>query len=325
VNARTRTYLLVAVAAVGAAGLVVATVAFTRTSTPSAVAQAQTTAAPSGRAPALVLDLGVRTDPEAVALRRANSLYSSGKRKAAARIFARHRSLPAQVGAAFAAWPSGTVKRLQGLADHHPASALVLLHLGLAQVASGQTEAARTAWRQALARDPNVEAAVQAESLLHPGFAPGRPPFVPSFSVPASIARLTPPRQLAALEQGARDGGVRGRLLYGSALQRLGHPVSAEREFAAAARLAPNEAEAQVAAAVGLFSKAKPALAFSRLGPLAPRFPRSQSVRFHLGELLLWIGQLGKARAELSLAYEAGHNTTLGKTARQFLVQLTTK
>jgi len=148
---------------------------------------------------------------------------------------------------------------------------------------------------------------------------------VPSFAVPASIARLSSPRQLVALERGSHDGGFRGKLLYGAALQRLGRPVSAQLEFAAAARLAPNDAEAQVAAAVGLFSKAKPALAFSRLGPLAPRFPRSQSVRFHLGELLLWIGQLKKAGQELRLAYGEGKTTLLGRTSRQFLAQLPSK
>src|SRR5439155_755243 len=105
---RTRTYLLVALAAAGAAGLVVATVAFTRTSTGGRVAAStQTTASARGRAPALVLDLGVRTDPEAAALRRANRLYAAGKRAAAGRIFARYSSVQAQVGAAVAAWPSG--------------------------------------------------------------------------------------------------------------------------------------------------------------------------------------------------------------------------
>ena len=91
---------------------------------------------------------------------------------------------------------------------------------------------------------------------------------------------------------------------------------------AAAARLAPAEAEPAVAAAVGLFTKAKPALAFSRLGPLAARFPRSQSVRFHLGELLIWIGQLQKARQELRLAVNEGRTTPLGKTAAEFLAKL---
>jgi tetratricopeptide (TPR) repeat protein len=322
VDPRTRTYLLVALAAVAAAGLVVATVAFTRTSTGGGSSNMQTTATTRGRAPTLVLDLGVRTDPQAVELRRANRLYAAGKRSAAGQIFRRYRSVPAQVGAALAGWPSSTVTRLEQLAVRHPASALVLLHLGLARVASGRIPAAQAAWRRALARDPDTESAVQAESLLYPTFAPGRPPFVPSFGVPASIARLSSPRQFSSFARAASAGGVRAKLLYGAALQRLGRSVSAEREFAAAARLAPDDAEAQAAAAVGLFSKAKPALAFSRLGPLAVRFPRSQSVRFHLGELLIWIGQLKKARQELRLAVAQGRTTPLGKTSREFLAKL---
>ncbi|TMM33859.1 MAG: hypothetical protein E6F93_05160 [Actinobacteria bacterium] len=322
---RTRTYLLVALAAAGAAGLVVATVAFTRTSTGGRVAAStQTTASARGRAPALVLDLGVRTDPEAAALRRANRLYAAGKRAAAGRIFARYSSVQAQVGAAVAAWPSGTVTRLERLADRHPTSAVVLLHLGLAEIASGRARAAQAAWRQALARDPNTQPALQAESLLYPRYVPGRPPFVPSFSVPASISRVSAPRQLAAFARAAQ-GGVRAKLMYGSALQRLGRPFSAEREFAAAAKVAPDDAEAQTAAAVGLFSKARPAVAFSRLGPLAPRFPRSQTVRFHLGELLVWIGELDKARQEFRLARAAGPHTPLGKTANEFLARLRAK
>jgi Flp pilus assembly protein TadD len=317
--------VVVAFAAVAAAGLVVGTVAFTRTSTGRAVARPQTTTSVTGRPPALVLDLGVRTDPQAVALRRANQLYVSGKRHAAARIFGRYRSVPARVGAAMAAWPSGTVTRLERLARNHPRSGLVLLHLGLAQVASGQTQAAQAAWRRALAGDPDTEPAVQAESLLHTRFAPGRPPFVPSFAAPTSIANLPAPRQFAALARAARGGDVHAKLLYGAALQRLGRSVSAEREFSAAARLAPNDAEAKAAAAVGLFSKAKPARAFSRLGPLAVRFPRSQSVRFHLGELSLWVGLLQEARRQLTLAYAEGKQTTLGKGAKEFLTRLPQK
>src|SRR5204862_488957 len=183
--------------------------------------------------------------------------------------------------------------------------------------ARGRTGAAEAAWRQALSRDPNTQPALQAESLLHPRFAPGRPPLVPSFALPPSISRLSAPRQVSALARDARQGGARQKLLYGSGLQRLGRPVTAEREFAEAARLAPQDAEARTAAAVGLFSKAEPALAFSRLGPLAARFPRAQSVRFHLGELLLWIGQLDKSRSEFRLAYAGGAQTPLGRTAKE--------
>lgn len=320
-SARSRTYLLVALAALAVAGIVIATVAFTRTSTGGGT-ETETTSAVRGRPPPLSLDLGLRTDAEAQALRRANRLYAAGERRQAGRIFARYGSLPAQVGAALAAWPRGSLERLERLAREHPRSGLVLLHLGLARVALGRSREARDAWRRALARDPDTEYAVQAESLLIPGFAPGRPPFIPSFAPPRALGRLTAPQQLRALARDARSGDVRARLLYGAALQRLGRPVSAEREFAAAATGAPTDPEALTAAAVGRFTKADPAAAFSRLGPLTRRFPRSQSVRFHLGELLLWLRQVPKAREELRLARAAGSRTTLGRTANEFLIQL---
>ena len=298
-SARARTYAIVAVAALAGAGLVVATVAFTRTSTGGGGTPHSQTTAERRRAPTLVLDLGVRTDPEAVALRRANRLYARGGRAAARKIFARYDSLEARVGDALARWPVGTVTTLQRLAAAHPRSGLVLLHLGLAQLAAGSASAARVAWRRALAGDPDTEYAIQAEQLLHPGLAPGRPPFVPSFATPGAVNRLPAPQQLDALRKAAaRSGSVRTRLLYGAALQRLGRSVSAEREFALAAHAEPNDPEAQVAAAVGRFAKADPAGAFSRLGPLSARFPRSQSARFHLGELLLWIRQVDEARLD---------------------------
>jgi predicted Zn-dependent protease len=152
--------------------------------------------------------------------------------------------------------------------------------------------------------------------------APGRPPFIPSFAPPRQLERLAAAQQLRALARAARSGDVRARLLYGAALQRLGLPLSAEREFTAAAARAPSDPEALTAAAVGRFTKADPVAAFSRLGPLAARFPRSQTVRFHLGELLLWLRQVDKAKAELRLARSAGPRTPLGRTASAFLVQL---
>ena len=54
--------------------------------------------------------------------------------------------------------------------------------------------------------------------------------------------------------------------------------------------------QGQVAAAVALFDKANPSLTFSRLGPLAQRYPKSQSVRFHLGLCLLWLGSVKTQR-----------------------------
>jgi Flp pilus assembly protein TadD len=115
---------------------------------------------------------------------------------------------------------------------------------------------------------------------------------------------------------------VKGKLLYGAALQRLDRPVSAEREFAAAAALAPGDPEAQVAAAVGSFSKDDPSRAFARLGPLARTYPHSPSVRFHLGLLLLWLRQVPQARKELREAVADAPGSALGREANTLLDSL---
>jgi tetratricopeptide (TPR) repeat protein len=313
-GSRSRVYLIVAACAVAAAGLTVGVTLATRTPTPKR---------PAGQAgaPPLVLDLGVRTDPEAVALRRAANLYNAGKRSQAAEIFGRYPSLEAQVGTALAAWPSGFAS-LEALARSHPRSALAQLNYGLGQYWLGDTAAAKAAWRVARRREPDTPYALRAQDLLYPDFPRGLPTFVPSFPAPAALDRLSPPRQLEYLQRLARTGGARGKLLYGVALQRLGRQLSARREFEAAAKLSPDDAEPQVAAAVARFDKADPSRAFSRLGPLARRYPKSQSVRFHLGLCLLWLGSVDQARKELRLARELGPGTLLGTESRRFLAQL---
>jgi tetratricopeptide (TPR) repeat protein len=276
----------------------------------------------SGAPPFLLDELGVRDDREARKLRSAARLYGRGERAAAGRLLAGDPSLEARVGAALARWPRGTITELDTLARAHPRSAFVRLHLGLAFYWARRGADARDAWRAAKRADSDSPSAVRAESLAHPEYAPGRPTFVPSFSPPASLDRLSPARQLAALARAARGGNVRAKLLYGVALQRLERPVSAERQYAAAAALAPRDPDARVAAAVGLFDKDRPALAFSRLGPLVKVFPRAPTVRFHLGLLLLWSGQVKAAKAELRLARAEGPQTPLGREASAFLARI---
>ena len=275
-------------------------------------------------APPLVLDLGVRNDPEARALRRAERLYDRKQRVAAARLFARHDSVEAQLGAAFSAWPDDSLARLERLASRDPESSLILLHLGYARLWAGRADEASAAWEEAARVEPDSAAAQRADDALHPKFPTGQPYFVPSFAPPAALAGLSPPRQLAQLERSARGRDVRGKLLYGLALQRLGHRISARREYDAAARLAPGDPEARVAAAVARFDKSRPAAAFSRLGPLSRRFPRAPTVRFHLGLLLLWLarvqpGAVEEARRQLRLARDLAPGSSLAREARRLL------
>jgi tetratricopeptide (TPR) repeat protein len=203
------------------------------------------------------------------------------------------------VRAALAAWPSGTVRRLRILGAQHPRSALVRLELGLALAFSGARADAEAAWRAAKRIQPDSPSAVRADDLLHPGTPPGKPPFVPTFARPASR--------------------VEQLLAEGIGFQQALRPVSAERAFEGAAAIAPRDPEAQVAAAVGLYDKDHPERAFARLGPLVRRFPHAQTVRFHLGLLLIYLGEVPQARRELRLAIAEGRRTQLANRARVLL------
>jgi hypothetical protein len=77
-----------------------------------------------------------------------------------------------------------------------------------------------------------------------------------------------------------------------------------------------------VAAAVGLYDKDRPAVAFGRLGPLVRRFPHAQTVRFHLGLLSIWIGAFDQARRELRVAVAEEPKSTFAMEARTLLKRL---
>jgi tetratricopeptide (TPR) repeat protein len=271
--------------------------------------------------PPFVVDLGVRNDPEAQALRRAARAYRDGARGEVPRLLAGRTSLQAEVGRALSTWPDGSLARLEELAGEHPEDGAVLFHLGLARFWDGDSDGALAAWRLTRQRAADTAFAVRASDLLFRGFPQGLPAFIPSFRTDPAITGLSPSRQLAVLERNARRPDVQAKLLYGVALQRLERPVSARQQFAAAARLAPNDPEALVADAVGRFDKARPAVAFSRLGPLARRFPRAATVRFHLGLMLLWLSELDEARRQLRLASQID-GSPLAREAKRVLTRL---
>jgi tetratricopeptide (TPR) repeat protein len=308
-----RIVTLAAVAAVAAAAVAVAAGVLTRGDDEG-----------GGRkgAPPLVLDLGVRTDPEARDLRRAGGLYAQDRRDDAARIFERYRSTQARIGQALARWPRGTQGRLEQLSALEPRSGAVRLHLGLAYFWAGRDAEAAAEWRAAARVEPDSVFAMRAGDLLHPGQAPGLPTFVPGFESPPALARLEPPAQFALLRRNAERRDARAKILYGVALQRLGRPISAERAFAEAARLAPGDPEARTAAAVGRYRKDAPERAFSRLGPLTRRFPHAATVRFHLGLCLLWLGNVQDARRQLVLARRQAPRSSLAREADGLLKRL---
>ena len=312
-TARTRIIGLVALASAAAVAVVAVAVVSAGGDSGDRVAEAK----PRPGRPPLSLSLGFRDDAEARDLRQGAALYARGDTQAAGVRFARHDSLEAKVGLALAGWPTG-YDRLEQLAKLYPESGIVQLHLGLARLWAGRGDPVAP-WQAVGEAEPDSPYAVLAGNLLAPRLPRGLPAFVPSFAAPSAITDLPAARQLGALRRRAGRGGVRDLLLYGVGLQRVGRPVSAQEAFAEAARTAPGNAEANVAAAVGRFDKVRPVDAFSRLGPLTKRFPREPTVRFHLGLLLLWTGQIDEAERQFRLASRIQAGSPLAGEAERYL------
>jgi tetratricopeptide (TPR) repeat protein len=320
-SARARVLASVGIAAV-AVGAAVVGITLLQTRGESTVPAGAVTKPRPGY-PKLELDFGVRADAQARALARAQTLYNGGKAAAAAPIFARYHSLEAQLGSAFAAWRQGGLAAVERIASAHPSSPLVQLHLGLADYWAGRNADALAAWQRTARLGADSPYGVAAEDLLHPTLKiPGLPPIVANVSLPKGDAGLPAGQQLLLLRRDAARPDPAAKLLYGLALWNLRRPVSAERQLAAAARLAPGDPVARTAAAVGLYSKADPTRAFAQLGPLSGVFPRAAVVRFHLGLLLLWGGERKKAAEQLRLVIADGPHTVYAKEAKTLLASL---
>ncbi|HET7129169.1 MAG TPA: hypothetical protein VFJ93_08865 [Gaiellaceae bacterium] len=198
---------------------------------------------------------------------------------------------------AFAKGPKSAARALEPLADRHPKDPVVQYNDATALLCAGYVADATAAYRLAKKAGRNTYYEVRADNLLHPQyFGDGYPIF--------------------------QYTGMDPLLVQGQIAQRQFHQHTAERLYAKAARLHPEDADAQVAAAVGRFDMDDLNATFSRLGPLVKRFPRSQTVRFHLGWLLAWTGQGTLAIKEFKEARRLGATTTLGKEANAFLTRL---
>jgi tetratricopeptide (TPR) repeat protein len=318
-----RIVAIVAACALAAAGTVVGLTKYEMRGQTTTVRGAVTT--PHAGPPALQLEFGLRPSAESRALARAERLldHVPSHPAQAAAIFRRYHSLEAQLGLLFATWrgPSSlpAVKRLAAAHANDPAA---LLNLGWADYQAGRNADAVAAWQKVARGVPDSPYGVDAQDALHPGDVPGLPYIVLDFRLPRALAKLPAAQELAAAARAAARPDEHAKLVYGWLLWNLKRPVSAERQFAAAAKLAPNDPLARTAAAVGLFTKSDPVRAFGHLGPLTGVFPKSPAVRFHLGLLLLWVGERQKAAEQLRLALAYGSQTVYASPARQLLQSL---
>jgi tetratricopeptide (TPR) repeat protein len=312
-----RVVLVVALAAVVAAAAVVGvTLLQTRgehTTVPNAVIK------PRAGNPPLFLDFGVRGDRQAQELSRAAQLLNAKHVAAARAIFEGYHSLEARIGLAFANWPGNGLDTLQTLAAQNPDSPVAGYHLGWAYYWSGRVADAVAAWKRVDTRFPDSPESVEAENQLYPADQPGLPDLVLPVTLPVAKSRAA---QFHVLSAAARRPDAEAKLRYGDFLWQLWRRASAERQFAAAARLSPNDPYARTAAAVALFSKRAPARAFAKLGPLTAVFPRAPVVRFELGLLLIATAQPGKGLEQLRLAAAEAPHSSYAKDIRALLSRI---
>jgi tetratricopeptide (TPR) repeat protein len=205
------------------------------------------------------------------------------------------------VRAAFRRPPKEAARILQPLAEESPDDPVVLFNQATALYCAGYVNDAEQAFRRAKAAGRDTYYQVKADNLLHPQFFAPKEGGYPIFEYQ----------------------GHDPLLIQGQIQQRQYHQETAERLYARAARLHPDDADAQVAAAVGRFDMDDLSASFSRLGPLVKRFPRSQSVRYHLGLLLAWTGQRDLAVKEFRTARALDPAGKLGQESDAFLKGLT--
>lgn len=267
--------------------------------------------------PPVFFDFGVRGGREVQDLSRAANLLNAKHVAVARAIFERYHSLQARIGLAFADWSNGDgLTTLKSLAAENPDSPAAQYHLGWAQYWSGQVAAAAATWKRVDTKFPDSPESVEAENVLYPSDQSGLPTLFLPVKLPQAASRAAQQRALASA---ARGRNVEAKLQYGYFLWELWHRVSAERQFAAAARLAPHNPYARTAAAVALFSKAAPARAFSRLGPLTAVFPKAPVVRFELGLLLISTAQPAKGLKQLRLAAAEAPHSPYAKAVQTLL------
>jgi tetratricopeptide (TPR) repeat protein len=219
----------------------------------------------------------------------------------------------AKIEAAFAGWPHGSIDAMQRLGLEYaetrtPAeratSAMVEYYRGFALYWAGYPADATTALQTAKRVGRNTLWQEAADNFLHPQFF--QPPSGPGYPVFVPVDSKDP------------------LLVQGSRLQQQGHQESAETLFQKAARLHPASDEAQVAAAVGLFDEDNLTPAFSRLGPLTQRFPKSQIAHYYLALLSAWTAQGQAAITQFEQVVTLGPGTTLGQTAKKALESIAT-
>jgi len=277
-----------------------------------------------GEAPARVRRLEALGDPvrdPELALALAGALLDAGRERDAvtrldeAAALLGPDDLRVQVGRALAAYREGNPQRaddlLAALAADHPDDALPTFERGLVLLFAGDANRARDWLARARDLDRDGFYGVRADNVLHPGIAPGYPPWFASRDLPrGSIVDLKRRARAAPADADLQ-------LAVAAALQAAGKRRQAREAATLAVAADPNDLDAQVAVAVLGFDKDNPAAAVGAVGTILRGDNSRVQPRVHLGLLLSWIGRREQAREQFRLAAAADPDGRLGELARE--------
>jgi tetratricopeptide (TPR) repeat protein len=226
----------------------------------------------------------------------------------------------ARVARAVAAYdptrPDDTIGLLATLSATPALQSFAQYQIGVVQVWAGRRPAAVETLEHVRDAAPESFYGVKADDLLHPDYRPGYPFFLPSPTAPdgATLASL-------AAAAAARPGDVDAQLQLGSMYLLDGRRADALKAFQKGFAASPESVAAQVALAVGSFSKDSPAVSVGKIGPLVRDNPDDPLPRFHLALLLYWIGLKEKGRAEMSQVLAEQPDSVYGRFAAAFVAQ----
>ena len=164
-------------------------------------------------APELDLDLGLRTDVEAVALRRAlDLLRPQGTASAPARSSRATDSLEARVGAALAAWPGGFDRHRRARPASIRAARSRSSSSGSRSSGRGGSQQAQRAWRVRERLEPDTSTRSVPTTCSIPRYATGHcRPSRPRSRRRRELDRLCPRRSSSRTSAAARADGRRPR------------------------------------------------------------------------------------------------------------------
>ncbi len=239
-----------------------------------------------------------------------------------AQVRAAQRELPAgdvriAVARAIAAYSTAgaaaTLADLRALPQDEP---VVSLHLGLAELWSGEQAAGVAELKRTRTLDPHGFYGSLADNTLHTEQRPDYPIYIPPPAVPSGddVKQL---RTLAARQPNRSDVWL--ALAY--LLQRSDH-AEAIADARKALELDPTGISPRVAVAVIGYSKDDPTASFAVLGPLTQQASDTSEIRFHLGELLFWLKQDTDAEAQWRQVVQDSPTSVYGRTAAQLMQTL---